>query len=66
MTVPFHHCYPGVTADEQQELLQIRNDFDDYLTEGEVSEGQVRLIAVAPATSGFLSIPNPVKGGKRH
>jgi len=48
-----------VTADEQQELLQIRNDFDDYLTEGEVSEGQVRLIAVAPLLrlAGFYQSP---------
>jgi len=48
-----------VTADERQELLQIRNDFDDYLTEGEVSEGQVRLIAVAPLLrlAGFYQSP---------
>lgn len=33
---------------EQQELLQIRNDFRRYLTAGKVSEGQVKFLAVAP------------------
>ncbi|MBN3939405.1 MAG: restriction endonuclease subunit R [Nostoc sp.] len=33
---------------EQQELLQIRNDFRRYLTAGKVSEGQVKFLAIAP------------------
>lgn len=48
-----------VTAEEQQELVKIRNDFRLYLTEEEASEGQVRLIAVAPLLrlAGFYQFP---------
>ncbi|MEH2419595.1 MAG: restriction endonuclease subunit R [Nostoc sp.] len=37
-----------LTEIEQQEILQIRNDFGRYLTAGKVSEGQVKFLAVAP------------------
>lgn len=33
---------------EQQELLQIQNDFDRYLSAGKVSEGQVKFLVIAP------------------
>ncbi len=33
---------------EQQELLQIRDDFDRYLSAGKVSEGQVKFLVIAP------------------
>ncbi|MFN6530955.1 restriction endonuclease subunit R [Nostoc sp. ChiSLP03a] len=44
---------------EQQELLQIRNDFRRYLTAGKVSEGQVKFLAVAPLLrlAGFYRYP---------
>ncbi|MEH2258124.1 restriction endonuclease subunit R [Nostoc sp.] len=44
---------------EQQELLQIRNDFRRYLTAGKVSEGQVKFLAVAPLLrlTGFYRYP---------
>ncbi|MEH2141610.1 restriction endonuclease subunit R [Nostoc sp.] len=44
---------------EQQELLQIRNDFQRYLTAGKVSEGQVKFLAVAPLLrlAGFYRYP---------
>lgn len=35
-----------LTDFEQQELLQIRNDFDQYLTEGKVLEGMVKWILI--------------------
>jgi hypothetical protein len=37
-----------LTELEQQELVQIRNDFRRYLTAGKVSEGQVKFLVVAP------------------
>ncbi len=37
-----------LTEVEQQEVLQIRNDFDKYLTAGKVSEGQVKFLVIAP------------------
>ncbi|MCC5607586.1 restriction endonuclease subunit R [Nostoc sp. CHAB 5834] len=48
-----------LTELEQQELLQIRNDFDRYLTAGKVSEGQVKFLAVAPLLrlAGFYRYP---------
>ncbi|MEH2289139.1 restriction endonuclease subunit R [Nostoc sp.] len=48
-----------LTEAEQQELLQIRNDFDRYLTIGKVSEGQVKFLAVAPLLrlAGFYRYP---------
>ena len=44
---------------EQQELLQIQNDFDEYLIEGKVSEGIVKFITVAPLMrlAGFYQYP---------
>ncbi|RCJ31005.1 restriction endonuclease subunit R [Nostoc punctiforme NIES-2108] len=44
---------------EQQELLQIRNDFRRYQTAGKVSEGQVKFLAVAPLLrlAGFYRYP---------
>ena len=35
----------AITEFEQRELNQIRNDFDNYLIEGKVSEGQVKLLS---------------------
>ncbi|WP_375515687.1 restriction endonuclease subunit R [uncultured Nostoc sp.] len=48
-----------LTELEQQELLQIRNDFRRYLTAGKVSEGQVKFLAVAPLLrlAGFYRYP---------
>ncbi|MCC5628797.1 restriction endonuclease subunit R [Nostoc sphaeroides] len=48
-----------LTEVEQQELLQIRNDFRRYLTAGKVSEGQVKFLAVAPLLrlAGFYRYP---------
>ncbi|WP_448598057.1 restriction endonuclease subunit R [Thermoleptolyngbya sp.] len=37
-----------VTPGEQEELRQIRNDFDAYLMEGKVSEGMVKALTVFP------------------
>ncbi|MEH2042698.1 restriction endonuclease subunit R [Nostoc sp.] len=49
----------SLTEAEQQELLQIRNDFRRYLTAGKVSEGQVKFLAVAPLLrlAGFYRYP---------
>lgn len=48
-----------LTEFEQQELVQIRDDFDSYLSEGKVSEGQVKLLSVAPLLrlAGFYRSP---------
>ncbi|MFN6560793.1 MAG: restriction endonuclease subunit R [Nostoc sp. ChiSLP01] len=48
-----------LTEAEQQELKQIQNDFDRYLTIGKVSEGQVKFLAVAPLLrlAGFYRYP---------
>ena len=48
-----------ITQDEQQELEQIRNDFDRYLTTGKVSEGQVKFLVLAPLMrlAGFYRYP---------
>jgi hypothetical protein len=49
----------AITEVEQQELLQIRNDFRRYLTAGKVSEGQVKFLAAAPLLrlAGFYRYP---------
>ncbi|MEQ9668558.1 restriction endonuclease subunit R [Coleofasciculus sp. G2-EDA-02] len=49
----------SLTDFEQQELEQIREDFDNYLIDGEVSEGQVKLLAIAPLLrlAGFYRSP---------
>lgn len=48
-----------LTEVEQQELKQIQQDFDRYLTVGKVSEGQVKFLAVAPLLrlAGFYRYP---------
>ncbi len=48
-----------LTEIEQQELEQIRNDFDNYLTAGKVSEGQIKLLVVGPLLrlAGFYRSP---------
>jgi hypothetical protein len=48
-----------LTEAEQQELKQIQQDFDRYLTAGKVSEGQVKFLAVAPLLrlAGFYRYP---------
>lgn len=38
----------ALTEFEQQEIEQIRNDFDDYLAEGKVLEGMVKVLTVFP------------------
>jgi hypothetical protein len=48
-----------VTEFERQELLQTCEDFDSYLTDGKVSEGQVKLVSVGPLLrlAGFYRSP---------
>jgi hypothetical protein len=48
-----------LTEFEQQELAQICEDFDNYLAEGKVSEGQVKFLVVAPLIrlAGFYKSP---------
>jgi hypothetical protein len=48
-----------LTEFEQQELAQIRKDFDNYLTGGQVSEGLVKFLVVAPLMrlAGFYRSP---------
>jgi hypothetical protein len=55
---PFLPLEP-LTELEQQELLQIQNDFRRYLTAGKVSEGQVKFLVVAPLMrlAGFYRYP---------
>ncbi|NET55788.1 MAG: restriction endonuclease subunit R [Symploca sp. SIO2E6] len=47
------------TESEQQELIQIAKDFDYYLIEGKVAEGQVKILTVAPLLrlAGFYRYP---------
>ncbi len=47
----------SLTEFETQELLQIRNDFRNYLTEAKVSEGLIKFLTVAPLMklAGFYS-----------
>ncbi|NEQ07517.1 MULTISPECIES: restriction endonuclease subunit R [unclassified Moorena] len=44
---------------EKQELVQIKNDFRPYLRSGKVSEGQVKLVVIAPLLrlAGFYHYP---------
>lgn len=44
-----------LTEVEQQNLQEIRNNFDNYYSEGKISEGQVKLLFIAPLMwlSGF-------------
>lgn len=48
-----------ISEAEQQELWKIRDDFRPYLAEGEVSEGQILLIAIAPLLrlAGYYQYP---------
>lgn len=48
-----------LTEAEQQELLQIRNDFEEYLYEAKVSEGLIKFLTVAPLLrlAGFYRYP---------
>lgn len=48
-----------LTETEQQELFQIRDDFRRYLNTGKVTEGQVKLLAIAPLLrlAGFYRYP---------
>ncbi len=52
-----------VSEAEQQELVQIRNDFRPYITAGQPLEGQVRLLAIAPflRLAGFYRPPIQLK-----
>ncbi|MDM9385593.1 restriction endonuclease subunit R [Chlorogloeopsis sp. ULAP01] len=52
-----------LTELEQQELLQIRDDFRRYLTSGKVSEGQVKFLVVAPLLrlAGFYRYPIEIR-----
>lgn len=44
---------------EQQELAQIREDLDNYTSDGRLSEGQIKFLAVAPLIrlAGFYRTP---------
>ena len=48
-----------LTEFEEQELTQIRDDFDNYLIEGKVLEGQIKLLVIAPLLrlAGFYRSP---------
>jgi hypothetical protein len=48
-----------VTENEQQDLWQIRDDFNDYLNAGKVLEGQIQFLVVAPLLrlAGFYRRP---------
>ncbi|EGJ29567.1 MULTISPECIES: hypothetical protein [Moorena] len=48
-----------LTEVEKQELVQIKNDFRPYLRSGKVSEGQVKLVVIAPLLrlAGFYHYP---------
>ncbi|NJP10809.1 MAG: restriction endonuclease subunit R [Leptolyngbyaceae cyanobacterium RU_5_1] len=48
-----------LTEFEQQELIQIRDDFRYYLTSGKVLEGQIKLLVLAPLLrlAGFYRFP---------
>lgn len=48
-----------LTESERQEILQTRNEFENHLTSGETSEGQVKLVAVSPLLrlAGFYRYP---------
>lgn len=48
-----------LTEFEQQELAQIRDDFENYLIEGKVLEGQIKLLVIGPLLrlAGFFHSP---------
>ncbi|BAY42631.1 hypothetical protein SAMD00079811_02090 [Scytonema sp. HK-05] len=48
-----------ITEEEQQELVQIRDDFRRYLTAAKVSKGQVKFLVLAPLMrlAGFYRYP---------
>ncbi len=48
-----------LTESEQQEVLQTRNDFDNYLIEGKVTEGLVKALTIFPLMrlAGFYHYP---------
>ncbi len=48
-----------LTEFEQQELAQIRDDFENYLIEGNVLEGQIKLLVIVPLLrlAGFYRSP---------
>ena len=48
-----------LTEFEQQELTQIRDDFENYLIEGKVLEGQIQLLVISPLLrlAGFFHSP---------
>lgn len=48
-----------LTEFEQQELAQIRDDFENYLIEGKVLEGQIKLLVIGPLLrlAGFYRSP---------
>jgi hypothetical protein len=50
---------PELQSNEIQELFKIRSEFDQYLIDGHVLEGQVRLLSVNPLLrlSGFNQAP---------
>ncbi|CAN1210298.1 Restriction endonuclease subunit R [Tumidithrix helvetica PCC 7403] len=52
-------CLEPLTEFERQELAQIQEDFDNYLAEGKVSEGQVKFLVIAPLMklAGFYKSP---------
>jgi hypothetical protein len=49
----------ALTEPEKTELLKIRQDFNRYRLDGQVLEGQVQLLAIAPLLrlSGFFDLP---------
>ena len=51
-----------ITDFERHEIIQTRNEFDNHLTAGQISEGQVKLIAVGPLLrlAGFYRYPMQV------
>lgn len=53
----------SLTEAEKQELTQIQNDFDRYLTAGKVSEGQVKFLVLAPLLrlAGFYRYPLEIR-----
>src|ERR671932_625348 len=48
-----------ITEIEQQELAQIRDDFENYLIDGKVLEGQIKLLVISPLLrlAGFFHSP---------
>lgn len=52
-----------LTEVEQQDLKQLQNDFDRYLTAGKVSEGQVKFLVLAPLLrlAGFYRYPIEIR-----